>query len=89
MQEVENRNKEMKETLEGLKAKQEQMKQRIAQIDEELKVPYTLEEIYQLCYENLLWYISQHTEKTYSKEALLKSLETPLVPVDLPLSQLR
>jgi len=36
------------------------MKQRIIDIDEELKVPYTLEEIYQLCYENLLWYISQH-----------------------------
>lgn len=61
------------------------MKNRIIEIDEQMKVPFSLEEIYQLCYENFLWTVSQTTEKTYSKEELLKSLETPIVPVDLPI----
>lgn len=65
------------------------MKNRIVEIDEQLKVPFSLEEIYQLCYENFLWTVSQNTEKTYSKEELLRSLETPLVPVDLPINQLK
>jgi hypothetical protein len=40
----------MKDKLEEQKTKQEQMKNKITQIDEQLKVPFTLEEIYQLCY---------------------------------------
>jgi hypothetical protein len=79
----------MKEKLEEQKTKQEQMKNRITEIDEQLKVPFSLEEIYQLCYENFLWTVTQTTEKTYSKEELLRSLETPLVPVDLPIAQLK
>ena len=47
---MENRNKEMKDHLEELKVKQEQMKEKIVEVDEQLKTPFSLEEIYQLCY---------------------------------------
>lgn len=33
--------------------------------------------------------MSQSTEKSYNKEQLLKSLETPLVPIDMPIEQLK
>jgi hypothetical protein len=86
---VEVKQKEMKEYLEDLKAKQEEMRKRIDQIDETLKDPFSMEEIYQLCYENMLWTISQSTSQNYDRDELLRSLEVPLVPIDLPLEQLR
>ena len=65
------------------------MKKRIIEIDEELKAPFSLEEIYQLCYENMLYTIAENQSKTFSKEDLLRSLEVPLVPIALPLEQLK
>ena len=72
-----------------MREKQEEMKKRIEEIDEALKAPFTLEEIYQLCYENLLWTISENPTKQFNRDDLLKSLEVPLVPIDLPLDYLR
>lgn len=79
----------MDDHLESLKKKQEDMRKRIDEIDEELQTPFSLEEIYQLCYENLLWTVSENPSKDFSKEELLKSLEVPLIPIDLPLEQLK
>jgi hypothetical protein len=33
--------------------------------------------------------VSQNNEKNYNKEQLLKSLEIPLVPIDMPIEQLK
>lgn len=33
--------------------------------------------------------MSQNNEKNYNKEQLLKSLEIPLVPIDMPIEQLK
>ena len=57
-----------------MKKKQEKMKERINEIDEELKAPFSLEEIYQLCYENMLYVIAENPSKNFSREDLLRSL---------------
>ena len=54
-------------------------------MEEEARQPYSLDEIFQCMYNNLLLYLHENEDRLYKKEEILKRLKTPLVPVDIPL----
>lgn len=58
-------------------------------MEEEAAKPYSLDEIFQCLYNNLLFYLHENQDRLYKKEEVLKRLKTPLIPLDVPLEKIK